>query len=264
MHAPTARVECQGCRETGQARVLPGGKGCEADGPLSPGQARLPLGARTTLNLAWAMPAFGAQRWASLLSMPGWAVLGWGACQPPPGPSRVMNRAAPVHTFLGPAELLPRPQADSAAGHGGRAHPGETWVPTGTTTLFFFFLPCPAVPGVRRRAQRGGGGSCRRDAGGHGPRRKPETRPDLQGHPRAGFPAGFPARAVRPAALRLRRRPPTPTPGVPAGRGPGGRPEELEGSPAPRPSPELAFSRQAFSPRRGRGPRSPQGPQTLT
>ncbi|XP_061264196.1 pseudouridine-5'-phosphatase isoform X3 [Bos javanicus] len=120
------------------------------------------------------------------------------------------------------------------------------------------------VPGVRRRAQRGGGGSRRRDAGGHGPRRKPEPRPDLQGHPRAGFPAGFPARAVRPAALRLRRRPPTPTPGVPAGRGPGGRPEELEGSPAPRPSPELAFSRQAVSPRRGRGLRSPQGPQTLT
>lgn len=143
MHAPTARVECQGCRETGQARVLPGGKGCEADGPLSPGQARLPLGARTTLNLAWAMPAFGAQRWASLLSMPGWAVLGWGACQPAPGPSRVMNRAAPVHTFLGPAELLPRPQADSAAGHGGRAHPGETWVPTGTTTLFFFSSLAP-------------------------------------------------------------------------------------------------------------------------
>ena len=138
MHAPTARVECHGRRETGQARVLPGGKGCEADGPLSPGQARLSLGARTALNLAWAMPAFGAQRWASLLSMPGWAALGWGACQPPPGPSRVMNRAAPVHTFLGPAELLPCPQADSAAGHGGRAHPGETWVPTGTTTLFFF------------------------------------------------------------------------------------------------------------------------------
>ena len=244
--------------------MLPGGKGCEADGPLSPGQARLPLGARTTLNLAWAMPAFGAERWANPPSMPGWAALGWGACQPPPGPSRVMNRAAPVHTFLGPAELLPCPQADSAAGHGGRAHPCETCGYRLGRLNLFFFLPCPAVPGVRRRTQRGGGGPRRRDAGGHGPRRKPEPRPDLQGHPRAGFPAGFPARTVRPAALRLRQRPSTPTPGVPAGRGPGGRPKELEGSPAPRPSPELAFSRQAFSPRRGRDPHSPLGPQTLT
>lgn len=32
----------------------------------------------------------------------------------------------PSTPFMGPAELRPCPQADSAAGHGDRAHPGET------------------------------------------------------------------------------------------------------------------------------------------
>ncbi|XP_043314276.1 pseudouridine-5'-phosphatase isoform X3 [Cervus elaphus] len=116
------------------------------------------------------------------------------------------------------------------------------------------------VPGLRGRAQRGGGGPRRRDAGGHGPRRKPEPRPDLQGHPRAGFPAGLPARAVRPAALRLSRRP-RPTPGAPARRGPGGLPEELEGSPAPRPPLGAAFS--LLSPWRA-GPTLSMAAQTPT
>uniref|UniRef100_A0A8C2RR32 Pseudouridine 5'-phosphatase n=1 Tax=Capra hircus TaxID=9925 RepID=A0A8C2RR32_CAPHI len=107
------------------------------------------------------------------------------------------------------------------------------------------------VPGLRGRTQRGGGGPRRRDAGGHGPRRKAEPRPDLQGHPRAGLPAGFPARAVRPASLRLRRCPPAPAPAVSAGRGPGDALRSWREAPRPdlprnRPStPSLLSSRRA-------------------
>ena len=125
------------------------------------------------------------------------------------------------------------------------------------STLFIFFaLPRPAVPGLRGRAQRGGGGPRGRDAGGHGPRRKPEPRPDLQGHPCVAFPAGLPARAVRPAALRLRRRP-RPTLGGPRQERARGTPGGAGGKPRAQTSPGPAFSPQAFWARRGPGPRSP-------
>ena len=185
---------------------------------------------------------------------PGRAALRWGARRPPPPLSRVMERTAP------------RPHPSWVPKNSGRAHrrtqpPAAGAVPTQArrvstdwdhSTLFLFLaLPRPAVPGLRGRAQRGGGGPRGRDAGGHGPRRKPEPRPDLQGHPRVAFPAGFPARAVRPAALRLRRRP-RPTPGAPASRGPGARPEELEGSPAPRPPPARPSAPKPSGPAEGR------------
>lgn len=130
---------------------------------------------------------------------------------------------------------------NSGRAHGRTQPPATGTVPTQArcvstdwdhSTLFFSPLPRPAVPGLRGRAQRGGGGPRCRDAGGHGPRRKPEPRPDLQGHPRAGFPAGFPARTVRPAALRLSRRP-RPTPGAPARRRPGGPRRSWREAPRP-------------------------------
>lgn len=127
----------------------------------------------------------------------------------------------------------------------------------------FFLPPCPCsawssrthLMGWRRPSPPG----CR---GGHGPRRKAEPRPDLQGHLVLGSLQDF--QPELPACLPTTETVPPPAcPGCLCWERAGGCPEELEGSPAPRLPSEPAFNSKPPA-RGGPGRRSPPSNSHLT